>query len=296
MATKKRLGSRLRELFSLGGGVSEEFFEELEDLLIESDMGSQVTMELVDSLRATTGLKTKEALAAELRRLLLEDLSVAELGLDRERLNVILVLGVNGVGKTTNLAKLAHWYRNNWYRDRRDGSGIVLAAGDTFRAAAVEQLGLHAERLGLRIVRQTTGSDAGAVIYDALTSAQSRGDRLVLADTAGRMHNRANLVKELEKIHGIIRKRAGDDVIYRKILVVDGTTGQNAMQQAEMFNGAVGVDAVLLAKYDSTARGGILVPLQRRLGLSCGWLGTGERYEDLRRFDPEEYVDELLAP
>ncbi len=291
MSKKKTLGTRLRELFSLPGALSDEFYEELEDLLIESDLGTQVTMELSDHLRSTGGLKTKEDLIAALKTELLANLETAELGLDRSRLNVVLVLGVNGVGKTTNLAKLAHRYQQEW-----PGEGIVLAAGDTFRAAAVEQLSLHGERLGLRIVKQATGSDAGAVIYDAVDSARSRGDRLVLADTAGRMHNRANLVRELEKIHGIIRRLAGDDVVYRKILVVDGTTGQNAMQQAELFHQAVGVDAVLLAKYDSTARGGILVPMHRRLGLACGWLGTGERYNDLHRFVPEDYVDELLAP
>lgn len=291
MSTKKKLGSRLRELFSLGSALSEEFFEELEDLLIEADLGTQVTMELSDQLRAAPGIRTRDQLLEKLRELLLQDLKAADLALERDRLNVVLVLGVNGVGKTTNLAKLAHLYQHEWPE-----AGIVLAAGDTFRAAAVEQLSLHAERLGLRIVRQGTGADAGAVVYDALSSARSRGDRLVFADTAGRMHNRANLVRELEKIHGIIRKLAGDDVVYRKVLVLDGTTGQNALQQAELFHQAVGVDAVLLAKYDSTARGGILVPLQRSPGLSCGWLGTGERYTDLRPFSPPEYVNELLAP
>lgn len=290
MNGKKRLGTRLRELLR-GGSLSDEFYEELEDLLIEADLGTQVTMEISDQLRGSSGIRTQEQLLERVRELLLQGLAPANLGLDRDRLNVVLLLGVNGVGKTTNLAKIAHWYRSTWPQ-----AGIVLAAGDTFRAAAVEQLSLHGERLGLRVVRQSTGSDAGAVIYDAVTSAKSRGDRLVLADTAGRMHNRANLIKELEKIHGIIRKAAGDEAIYRKILVVDGTTGQNAMQQAELFHQAVEVDAVLLAKYDSTARGGILVPLQRRLGLSCCWLGTGERYEDLRPFSPAEYVDELLAP
>lgn len=290
MMKKKGLGSRLRDLFTRGS-QAEEFYEELEDLLIEADLGAGVTMNLVDRLRSSGGGKSRDDLSARLREFLLADLAPADLALDRDRLNVVLVLGVNGVGKTTNLAKLAHHYQREWPE-----AGILLAAGDTFRAAAVEQLSTHAERLGVRIVRQETGSDAGAVIYDAITSARSRGDRIVLADTAGRMHNRADLVKELEKIHGIIRKLAGDEVVYRKILVVDATTGQNVLRQAELFHEAVGVDAVLLAKYDSTARGGILVPLQQNLGLRCGWLGTGERYEDLRPFSPADYVEELLAP
>ncbi len=284
------LGTRLKQLFS-GSRDTEEFYEELEDLLIEADLGARLAMAYTDRLRRTGRVRERSELVAQLRQFLLEDLRAADLELDPQRLNVILMLGVNGVGKTTNLAKLAHYYQRQW-----NGDGIVLAAGDTFRAAAVEQLGLHAQRLNLRIVKQTTGSDAGAVIYDAITSAVSRGDRLVLADTAGRMHNRENLVRELEKIHGIIHRQAGEGVIYRKILVIDTTTGQNALQQAELFHKAVGVDAVLLAKYDSSARGGILIPLAHSPGLACGWLGTGEGYTDLVPFDPERYVDELLAP
>lgn len=284
------LGSRLKQLFT-GARDTEEFYEDLEDTLIEADLGARLAMEYSERLRKTGNVRGREELVARLREYLLEDVQVAHLGLNQEVLNVVLILGVNGVGKTTSLAKLAYHYKQIW-----DPGSIVLAAGDTFRAAAVEQLSLHAERLGLRIVRQTTGSDAGAVIYDAITSAVSRGDRLVLADTAGRMHNRENLVRELEKIHGIIHRRAGEQVVYRKVLVLDTTTGQNALQQAEMFHKAVGVDAVLLAKYDSSARGGILVPLGRSPGLPCGWLGTGEQYGDLVPFDRERYVDELLAP
>lgn len=286
---KKRIGQRLRDLFG-GGADSEEFFEELEDLLIEADLGAQFTMEITDKLRDSGRYKTRDDVFDALQTMIREEVRATDLGLDRERLNVVLVLGVNGVGKTTNLAKLAYRYHTDW-----SGAGIVFAAGDTFRAAAVEQIGLHAERIGVRLVKQSTGSDAGAVIYDAVSSARSQGDRLVLADTAGRMHNRQNLVKELEKIHGIIKRQAGDDVVYRKLLVVDATTGQNALRQAEMFHEAVGVDAVLLAKYDSSARGGILVPLTRQLGIPCAWVGTGEGYENLERFDPAAYAESLIG-
>jgi fused signal recognition particle receptor len=284
------LGSRLKQLFS-GTAGTDQFYEDLEDLLIEADLGSRLTMEYSERLQKGPRVSSREELVQRLQSFLREDLRTTDLDLNREGLNVLLFLGVNGVGKTTNLAKVAHWYRTHWETDN-----IVLAAGDTFRAAAVEQLSLHADRLKLRIVKQSSGSDAGAVIYDAITSAVSRGDSLVLADTAGRMHNRANLVRELEKIHGIIHRQAGDSVTYRKILVIDGTTGQNALQQAEMFHTAVGVDAVILAKYDSSARGGILVPLARNFQLPCAWLGTGEGYEHLIPFEPERYVNELLAP
>ena len=203
---KKRFGQRLKNLFSRGTDT-ETFFEDLEDILIEADLGGEFTMELTDRLRGSGRFRTRDDLIAALKEMILVELSGAELALDPELLNVVLVLGVNGVGKTTNLAKLAHHFQRRWPQ-----AGIVLAAGDTFRAAAVEQIATHAERLGVRLVRQGTGSDPGAVIYDAVTSARSRGDRIVLADTAGRMHNRANLVKELEKIHGIIRKQAGEGV------------------------------------------------------------------------------------
>lgn len=286
---KKRFGQRIRDLFGAGADT-DEFFEELEDLLIEADLGAQFTMEISDRLRSSGHYKNKEDLIEALKTIILGEVKSWDLDLDKTRLNVVLVLGVNGVGKTTNLAKLAYQYKRTW-----PGSGIVLAAGDTFRAAAVEQIALHAQRIGVRLVRQTSGSDAGAVIYDAVSSARSQGDRLVLADTAGRMHNRQNLVRELEKIHGIIQRQAGEDVVYRKLLVVDATTGQNALQQAEMFHEAVGVDGILLAKYDSSARGGILVPISRNLGVPCVWIGTGEGYENLEPFQPEGYVDSLVG-
>lgn len=287
---KKSLGQRLRQLFSFSGD-EDAFYEELEEMLIEADLGAQFTMELSDRLRSGGGLRDRDHLLERLGEELRGELRTEDPGLDREGLNVVLVLGVNGVGKTTSLAKLAHRYQREW-----PGAGICMAAGDTFRAAAVEQLSLHAERLGVRIVKQSTGSDAGAVIWDALESARARGDRLLLADTAGRMHNRANLVQELEKIHKIIERKGGEGVNYRKILVVDATTGQNALRQAEMFHEAVGVDGILLTKYDSTARGGILVPLARQLGLGCIWVGSGESYGDLAPFDPEAYISQLTAP
>jgi len=286
---KKTLGARIRNLFGLSAG-SDEFFEELEDVLIEADLGAALTMELTDSLRSSGRFRTREQLVAALQALLLGTINRTVLALDPDRLNVFLLLGVNGVGKTTNLAKLARHYSPTV-----GGERIVLAAGDTFRAAAVEQLSTHAQRLGMRIVKQKSGSDAAAVVFDAVESARARGDALVLADTAGRMHNRTDLVAELEKIHAVVR-RLVDDAHYRKILVIDATTGQNALRQAELFHRAVGVDAVLLAKYDSGARGGILIPVARELGIGCAFLGTGEGYDDLRPFDPQRYVEELLAP
>jgi len=287
----KGLGARLKDLFTRSP-EGEEFYEELEDLLIEADMGSAVTMDAVDELRRrakSEKLRDRGAVLAALADILAGYLSAYSLELDPDRLNVFLVLGVNGVGKTTTIAKLAQHYRAAAGTD-----GIVLAAGDTFRAAAIDQLSLHGERLGIRTVKQAPGADPGAVIYDALESARSRGDRLVLADTAGRMHSKQNLVNELAKIDKIVRNRAAD-AVYRRILVIDATTGQNALQQAEIFHDAVGLDAIVLAKYDSTAKGGILVPIARDLGVSCAFLGRGETYDSLEPFDPARYLDELLG-
>ncbi len=290
MAVKKSLGTRLTELLGFKGD-NEEFFEELEDRLTASDIGARTAMELVDSLRSGRyGKRLREpaTLLEALNEQLLPVLKETTLEPVPGELNVRLVLGVNGVGKTTTIAKLASYYASHY-----DLSGVVLAAADTFRAAAVEQLSLHGERLGLRVVKQGSGADPAAVVYDAITSASARGDDLVIADTAGRMHNRANLVAELGKIDKVIR-RACDESRYRKILVIDGTTGQNGLRQAETFHEAVGLDAVVLAKYDSSSRGGVLVPIARELGIPCAFLGNGEGYRDLVPFNSERYVADLL--
>ncbi len=287
----KRLSARLKELFGRKSGEG-EFFEELEDLLIESDIGATVAFEVVDELRAEARrakLASREELAAALRERLRPYLRSVELSLAGDRLNIFLVLGVNGVGKTTTIAKLAQYYR-----EHGAGDGVALAAGDTFRAAAVEQLTLHGQKLGMRVVSQASGADPGAVIYDTIESAKTRGERLVLADTAGRMHTKANLVAELGKVDRIVRSRSPQSN-YKKLLVIDATTGQNGLRQAETFHEAVGVDGVLLAKYDSTARGGILVPIAKNLGIGCAFLGTGEKLHDLQPFDPDRYLGELVG-
>lgn len=284
MATRMGFGARLRALFGRGSR-DEEFYEDFEDLLIEGDIAPALAMELVDEVR---GLKDTDAALGRLKELLGEHVYATALDLDRERLNVLLILGVNGVGKTTNLAKLGHYFR------RQEDPGVVFAAADTFRAAAVEQLVTHGERLGIRTVRQGSGADATSVIFDAVSSARSRDERLVLADTAGRMHTKTNLVQELGKVDRVITSKF-PDINYQKLLVVDATTGQNALHQAEIFHQAVGVDALLLAKYDSTARGGILVSIGQKLRLPCAFLGLGERYDDLAPFDKERYLNRLLG-
>ncbi len=286
----RSLGDKLKELFNLGTGAP-EFYDELEDALIEGDVGAATASEIVRSLREEakkTGLKAREDLVIALRRRLgglvrTEPLDVSD------GLNVFLVLGVNGVGKTTTIAKLADYYR----REKKI-EGIVLSAGDTFRAGAIEQLSLHGSRLGFRVVSQAAGADPGAVVYDSIESAKARGERLVLADTAGRMHNKTNLVRELQKIDKIVQSKI-EGGTYRKVLVIDAVTGQNGLRQAEIFDEAVKVDSIVLTKFDGTAKGGIAVAISRDLGIPISFVGVGEKITDLRPFDKEVYLDGLLG-
>jgi fused signal recognition particle receptor len=286
---KKGLFQKLRDLFF--GGGNDEAFEGIEDLLIEADLGYKTASALTEELRARAKagkLKSKEELLAALKDLLRPMIRVKALDYQPDQLNLYLFLGVNGVGKTTSLAKLAFWLV------AQNRGPVVLAAGDTFRAAAAEQLQLHGQRQGLRVVAQKHGADPGAVLFDALESAKAQGDKVVLADTAGRLHNKANLVKELQKIDKIAREKVGAGV-YQKILVLDATTGQNAFQQAQVFHEAVGVDAVVLSKYDSSGKGGIAVAVSRELGLPFAFFGTGERPQDFQAFDVESFLSGLFG-
>ena len=283
MAFKFSLGAKLKALFSgFKKTLDQSFFDNLEDLLIEGDFGAKNAMMISDEVNERKP-KTEEEFLAIVRELLNDKISMAELIPDKDELNVYLVLGVNGVGKTTSIAKLACYYKEKGYK-------VVMAAGDTFRAAAIDQLELHAQRTGTRIVRQENGSDPGAVIYDAISSAQARGDNLILCDTAGRMHNKENLVRELQKIDKVIRNRVKPEN-YKKILVIDATTGQNSISQAQIFNEAVGIDALILTKYDSAAKAGALV----QIGIPVAFVGTGEHYGDIHEFDKDEFLTSLAG-
>lgn len=287
----KSIANRIREIFSRNAADWEALDENLEDLLVESDFGASAAVELVDELKqARNSAKwTREQYVEELKSILRRDLKTVDLCPAANGISIYLVLGVNGVGKTTFIARLAHWFKT-------EGAGpVVMAAGDTFRAAAIEQLEIWADRVGAWLVRQNQGADPGAVVYDAISSARSQGRNIVIADTAGRMHNKANLMKELEKITRIAKERQGSDGQFIKILVIDATTGQNALRQAEIFHEAVGVDAVVMAKYDSSAKGGLIAAIARKLKLPFAFLGVGESLEALIPFNPDSYLDELLA-
>ncbi|MCH3916188.1 MAG: signal recognition particle-docking protein FtsY [Spirochaetia bacterium] len=284
-----KFGAKLRSLFG-SGRLDESFFEELEDTLVEGDLGASMAMEISDEVRATAKSdkpKSQQELQELVKKLLAPKIKEWQPVFDGQ-LTVFLVLGVNGVGKTTTIAKLADMWK-------KEGHGVLLAAADTFRAAAIDQLETHAERIGVRIVKQNMGSDPGAVIFDALSSAMNHGEEIVLADTAGRMHNKDNLLRELQKIDRIIRSRGIDDRHYKKLLVIDGTTGQNGFSQAKLFNDAIGLDALILSKYDSAAKGGTLIQIGDKLSIPVAYVGTGEHYGDIRPFDKDAFLDSLVG-
>jgi fused signal recognition particle receptor len=290
-AAWKGIGRRLRELFQ-SREFGEEFFDELEDAMIEADLGVRTASEASDALREAArgrGIRSRSDLLAELKRLLGELILAKEPDLVPQGLNVLLVLGVNGAGKTTTIARLAfHLHRRRGVKD------IVLAAGDTFRAAAIEQLQALGARLHMPVVAQEAGADPGAVVFDAISHAEARGAEVLIADTAGRLHNREALVKELAKIDRIIQSRVSGPG-YQKVLVLDATTGQNSLAQAETFHAAVGVTSIVLTKLDSTAKGGMVVPICRDLRIPISYVGMGEALEDLEPFDTAAYLDSLLG-
>ncbi len=290
MAFFKKIGEKIKTLFS-SSKIDDEFFDNLEDTLIEADLGSKLTLEVVDALRAeakSEKIKDISELQVKMKDILSKYIAPASFDIPKDSLSVFMVLGVNGVGKTTTIAKMSKYYTRN-------GQRVLLAAADTFRAAAVDQLEIHADRLNMRIVKQQMGSDPGAVIFDAITSAQAHGDSLIIADTAGRMHNKENLMKELKKMDKIIKAKNVNPEQYHKILVIDATTGQNGLSQAMLFNEAVKLDAIVLTKYDSAAKGGALLQIGKLLNLPVLFVCTGEGYDDIHPFDKDEYLDSLLG-
>ena len=290
MAFFRKIGEKIKNLFS-AGRIDDEFFENLEDTLIEADIGARLTMEVVDALKEeakSDKITDPAVLHNRMKDILSQYIRRAEIDIPSDSLSVFMVLGVNGVGKTTSIAKMSRYYS-------KQGQRVLLAAADTFRAAAVDQLEIHADRLGMRIVKQQMGADPGAVIFDAVTSAQSHGDSLIIADTAGRMHNKENLMKELKKMDKIIKAKNISPDHYHKILVIDATTGQNGVAQATLFNEAVPLDAIILTKYDSAAKGGALLQIGKQLGLPVLFVCTGEGYDDIHPFDKDEYLNALLG-
>lgn len=286
-----KFAEKIKNLFGKGKKINDDFYDELTDLLVEGDIGAKASYTIVEELETICSkekITVQEEILKKLRDLLLQNVKSVDLQPEKEKQNVWMVLGVNGVGKTTSVAKLANYYKNQGIEN------VILASADTFRAAAIEQLAMHGEKIGVRVISHQHGSDPSAVVFDASDALKSKGPGIVLADTAGRLHNKENLVRELQKIDKICKQKA-DEGCYKKIIVLDATTGQNALRQAEVFNEAVGVDAVVLTKYDSTAKGGIAISVGRELSIPVAFVCTGEKYQDIKLFDAETYINEFLG-
>jgi fused signal recognition particle receptor len=286
--TRKGFTERVETIFK-ERQLDDTSLEELEEALIAADVGVKASSEIVEYLRARESQirgsgSVKDALKAEMAELLGGAAPIVFFG---EKPFVILAVGVNGTGKTTTIGKLASRFVS-------EGLEVTLAAADTFRAAAVEQLELWAKRAGARIVKHQSGSDPAAVAFDAVEAAKARGTDVVIVDTAGRLHTKSPLMEELKKVNRVIKK-AMPDAPQEVLLVVDATTGQNAIRQAQMFNEAVGITGIALTKLDGTAKGGIVFAIRKELGIPVRLIGIGEGIDDLRDFEPREFVEALLS-
>ncbi|WP_019120474.1 signal recognition particle-docking protein FtsY [Brevibacillus massiliensis] len=294
--TRDVLVGKVEELIRRYKKIDEDFFEELEEILIGADVGVTTVMELIDELRDEVR-KRKIEEAADLQPILSEKLVALLQGGGSERdtslnihpgqLNVILFVGVNGVGKTTTIGKMAHMLK-------QQGNKVLLAAGDTFRAAAIEQLEVWGGRVGVDVIKHQQGADPAAVIYDAVQAAKSRGVDVLLCDTAGRLQNKVNLMEELAKVYRVLQREI-PGAPHEVLLVLDATTGQNAMSQAKTFGQSAGVTGIVLTKLDGTAKGGIVIAIRNELNLPVKYVGLGEKMDDLQPFDPEQFVHALFA-
>ena len=289
--TRSNFVDKVTGLFTGDGALDDDFFEELEELLIQADVGIHTTMELIDDLKYIVDEKDIETPAElydifkdELADMLQDEEGKLEL---KDGLNIIMVVGVNGSGKTTTIAKIAK-------RFKEKGKDVMLAAGDTFRAGAIDQLQVWGDRLGVKVIAQSEGSDSAAVAYDAVQSAKAKDMDLLIVDTAGRLHTQKNLMKELQKVRNVIGKEAGENIPVEVLLVLDATNGQNAISQAKLFNESVDVDGIALTKLDGTAKGGVVISIREEVGLPIELIGVGEDLEDLQDFEPESFVEALF--
>ncbi|SFE39630.1 signal recognition particle-docking protein FtsY [Alteribacillus iranensis] len=287
--TRDSFVGQMNELFAQYRSVDEEFFEELEEILIGADVGVSTVLELIDELKDEVKLrniKDSTEIAPVISEKLAEKLDKSgedtELNIQKDGMTVILFVGVNGVGKTTTIGKVAHFFKE---QDKT----VVMAAGDTFRAGAIEQLEVWGERVGVDVVKQQAGSDPAAVMYDAIQSARAKQADILLCDTAGRLQNKVNLMKELEKVKRVISREL-PEAPHEVLLVLDATTGQNALSQAKTFQETTDVSGIVLTKLDGTARGGIVLAIRNELDIPVKLVGLGEGIEDLQQFDAEQFV------
>ncbi len=291
--TKTRQGfvDRIEQVFTGAGRIDDDLYEELEEVLIQSDVGASTALELVEMLRQTV----KERKISEPARLqeVLKEHIFQKLGeeiplcFSQKKPSVYLIVGVNGVGKTTTIGKLAKYLQ-------LEGKKVMLAAADTFRAAAIEQLEIWGERAGTEVIKQAEGADPAAVVFDAVKAAKSRDVDFLLIDTAGRLHNKVNLMKELAKIKKVIEREIPESP-HEVLLVLDATTGQNAIQQVKLFQETVNVTGIILTKLDGTAKGGVILGIQGETRVPVKLIGIGEGIDDLKNFVPQEFADALFA-
>ncbi|WP_027938164.1 signal recognition particle-docking protein FtsY [Anaeroarcus burkinensis] len=290
--TRKSFTEKIEQVIKGYADIDEEFLDDIEMALLTSDVGVTVTTRLMQDIR--TGIKAKEInqpddlrpfLAQRISSMLSEDASSMQL--PEKSVGVILVVGVNGVGKTTTIGKLGHFYA-------AQGKKVLLAAADTFRAAAIDQLEIWGQRIGCEVIKHTEGSDPAAVAFDALQAAKARNFDLVIIDTAGRLHNKGNLMEELRKIYRVIGREV-EGAPHETLLVLDATTGQNALNQARVFGEVSDVTGVALTKLDGTAKGGVIVAVKSELGVPVKWIGVGEGMDDLRPFDAQEFAQALFT-
>ncbi|GAB1611683.1 signal recognition particle-docking protein FtsY [Mammaliicoccus lentus] len=293
--SRENFQNKLNDLLAVYRKVDEDFFEALEEMLIQADVGFNTVMELVDELRMEAKRQNITE-TEELREVIVEkivdiyvqgDQEIDRMDIEDDRLNVILMVGVNGVGKTTTIGKLAHRYK-------QEGKKVILAAGDTFRAGAIEQLQVWGERVGVEVISQKEGSDPAAVMYDAVNAAKSRGADVLICDTAGRLQNKANLMNELQKVRKVIDRNI-PGAPHEVLLALDATTGQNALSQAKSFKEVTQVTGIVLTKLDGTAKGGIVLAIRNELQIPVKFVGLGEKMDDLQPFDAESYVYGLFA-
>jgi fused signal recognition particle receptor len=291
--TRDAFVDRVDDLFSRRKKIDEDFYEELEEILIGADVGVNTVLKLIDELRAEVKKRKIEdpgelqpILSEKLIELLKGDTDVT-LRTAKEGLTVILFVGVNGVGKTTTIGKMAHMFKSQ-------GKKVLLAAGDTFRAGAIEQLETWGQRVGVEVIKQQSGADPAAVMFDALQAAKTRGSDILLCDTAGRLQNKINLMEELNKIYRVIQREV-PDAPHEVLLVLDATTGQNALSQAKLFGDKTGLTGLVLTKLDGTAKGGIVVAIRQELHLPVKFVGLGEKMDDLQVFDSEQFVHALFG-
>ncbi len=285
--TRDGLSKKLNELFAKNK-LGEEFYEELEDILISSDVSVKTTMEIVDEIRDTAikeKCKDKDYVIEMLKNELFETLDYA----DKPEIKapaIIMMVGVNGVGKTTSIGKLAHKFV-------KEGKSVTIAAGDTFRAAASDQLSVWADRAKVRIIKSDEGADSSAVVFDAISSVKAKKTDVLIIDTAGRLHVKVNLMEELKKMDRVV-KREYPEANFYKLIVLDATTGQNAYNQVELFNEAIGLDGIVLTKLDGTAKGGFIISLSYELEVPVLFVGTGEKIDDIDDFNAKEFIDAIF--